>query len=240
MKLGDRLQTIANEIQTGETMADIGTDHGFLPLYLWQTGKCPKVIMADISKGSLDKARNDCCQQCPDVKFDLRLGSGLEVLENGEVNDVVIAGMGGLLITAILDFDKEKSHSFDKYILQPRNKLGRLRCWLEGNGYKIEKEQLAREGRFICEILTVTNASDDAAGDFEAYDADNKSAAYFEFPHTLIEQRGPLTKEYLERKLSKQLKIREKIAKNSSNIAKDSAFVNEMIKVLEDLIKELN
>ena len=104
-KLTPRLNLIANEILPGETMADIGTDHGFLPLYLWEQKICPKVIMADISKGSLQKARDNCKTAYPDVDFDLRLGSGIEVLETGEVDVVAIAGMGGLLMTEILGVD---------------------------------------------------------------------------------------------------------------------------------------
>ncbi len=60
MKLSNRLQYIADEIRWGETMADIGTDHGFLPLYLLNICKCPKVIMTDISRGSLKKAEENC------------------------------------------------------------------------------------------------------------------------------------------------------------------------------------
>ncbi|MBR5230415.1 MAG: tRNA (adenine(22)-N(1))-methyltransferase TrmK, partial [Firmicutes bacterium] len=81
VKLTPRLQKIANEIKAGETMADIGTDHGFLPIYLWEEGISPNVIMADISRGSLDKARDNCRMLHPEQEFDLRLGSGIEVLE---------------------------------------------------------------------------------------------------------------------------------------------------------------
>ena len=74
MKLTPRLQKIADEIKPGETMADIGTDHGFLPLFLWEQGISPQVIMADISKGSLDKAAENCRLLAPDTDFDLRTG----------------------------------------------------------------------------------------------------------------------------------------------------------------------
>ena len=80
-------------------MADIGTDHGFLPVYLWEAGISPHVIMADISRGSLDKARDNCEMLHPGQDFDLRLGSGIEVLADGEVDAVAIAGMGGILMT---------------------------------------------------------------------------------------------------------------------------------------------
>ena len=117
IKLTSRLKTIADEIEKGETMADIGTDHGFLPVFLWEKGICPKVVMTDVSSGSLAKARLNCQTLHPEADFDLRLGSGLEVLEPGEVDAVVIAGMGGILMTEILGADIEKAWSFKKIIL---------------------------------------------------------------------------------------------------------------------------
>jgi len=155
IKLTDRLQVLADQIKQDETMADIGTDHGFLPIYLWENEISPKVIMADISPGSLEKARVNCYENYPDVKFDLRLGNGIQILENGEVDAVVIAGMGGKLMTEILGEDLEKSKSFKKLILQPRNGQSKLRRWLLENGFSIIKESLVRENKYICEIITV-------------------------------------------------------------------------------------
>ena len=137
MKLSDRLQLIADEIHCGETMADIGTDHGFLPLYLLETKKCPKVIMADISSGSLKKAEDNCKMANPDGNYELRLGDGIDILEDGEVDVVAIAGMGGNLIADILEWNLAKSRSIKRYILQPRRHVGKLRHWLACNGFKI-------------------------------------------------------------------------------------------------------
>ena len=155
IKLTDRLQVLADQIRQDETMADIGTDHGFLPIYLWENEISPKVIMADISPGSLQKARVNCYENYPDEKFDLRLGNGIQILENGEVDAVVIAGMGGKLMTEILGENLEKSKSFGKLILQPRNGQAKLRSWLIENGFSIVKESLVRENKYICEVITV-------------------------------------------------------------------------------------
>ena len=155
INLTQRLASIASEIKTGETVADIGTDHGFLPIFLWERNISPKVIMSDISKGSLKKAEDNCKLLYPDVSFDLRLGSGIDVIEKGEVDCITMAGMGGLLMAEILSKDIEKSHSYNKLVLQPRNKIGVLRHWLYNNGFSISNEKLVREGKFICEIITV-------------------------------------------------------------------------------------
>ncbi len=154
IKLTDRLQVLADQIEQNETMADIGTDHGFLPIYLWENEISQKVIMADISQGSLDKARANCMELYPGEEFDLRLGNGIQVLENGEVDAVVIAGMGGKLMTQILGEDIEKTKSFRKIIMQPRNGQGKLRYWLVNNGFSITSENLVREGKYICEVIT--------------------------------------------------------------------------------------
>jgi|GEM_PF-208066 len=164
IRLSERLKIIEEEIHKGETMADIGTDHGYLPLVLFKKGICSKVIMADVSRGSLKKARENAVDALKGdidlVDVDFRLGNGLEVLEPGEVDVVVIAGMGGLLMAEIIGADMDKSSTFKRFILQPRNGQGKLRYWLKENGFEITAEHLAKEGRFICEILVARPTED--------------------------------------------------------------------------------
>jgi tRNA (adenine22-N1)-methyltransferase len=230
MMLSERLKRIADEISQGETMADIGTDHGFLPVYLSENGISPHVVLADVSPGSLDKARENCRMNAPDAAFDFRLGSGLEVLSSGEVDAVVIAGMGGLLITEILAADPEKSSSFKKFVLQPRNNVGRLRVWLVSHGFDIVREQLVRERQFICEILTAAPAAGDPAGGRgsaaaiyrkaeELYGEDPETTAFFDFPDTLAQSGEALLEEYLTRQLEKYSQIADKIRRNHSRTA---------------------
>ncbi len=154
LKLTERLEMLANEVKKGESMADIGTDHGFLPVSLWERGISPKVIMADVSSGSLNKARENCEMLYPGETFDLRLGDGLKILQKGEVDDVVIAGMGGLLMIRIFEEDMDKTRSFRKFILQPRISAGKLRYWLLHHDFSIVTDTLVREGRFICNVIT--------------------------------------------------------------------------------------
>ena len=155
IKLSERLECIANRIDKGETVADIGTDHGYLPIYLWENKISPKVIMADISKGSLQKAKDNCKLSQPDFDFDCRLGDGLEVLKPHEVDTVVMAGMGAFLIIEMLEWDIIKTRTYKKFILQPRNNLGELVKWLKDNNFNINNYDLVKEGKRICEILTV-------------------------------------------------------------------------------------
>ena len=232
MKLSDRLQLIADEIHCGETMADIGTDHGFLPLYLLETKKCPKVIMADISSGSLAKAEENCKMANPDGDYELRLGDGIDILEDGEVDVVAIAGMGGNLIADILEWNLEKSRSIKRYILQPRRHVGRLRHWLYCNGFEIVKESLVEEGKFICEILTVESRPV----------GNSKTAEYgveFDYPDSLLQHVNPTTAAYLERKLKLENMILDNINQNSQNASGEGELCKARIARLEDLISKL-
>lgn len=157
VKLSDRLNAVAKEFKRGETMADIGTDHGYLPVYLWENSLSPYVIMTDINEGPLSVARENCRLLPHKFKFDFRLGDGLDPIKPDEVYTIVIAGMGGILISRILSKDMEKSKSFVKLILQPRSKRGYLRHFLMNNGFYIKKEKLVREGRYICSVIVVDN-----------------------------------------------------------------------------------
>ena len=152
--LGGRLMAIARGVESGQTMADIGADHGFLPLYLWEMGICPKIIVTDISRESLNKAKNAFINHIGAPGVDFRLGDGLSPLECGEVDVIVIAGMGGALMVRMLAADMKKAASFSKYVMQPRNGAGKLRHWLDMAGFSIVSEELLAEGKFICEIIT--------------------------------------------------------------------------------------
>lgn len=206
IKLSERLQKIYDQVRPGESVCDVGTDHGYLPLSLLENGVSSKVIMSDISEGSLLKCRENAEALLPAyAPFDLRQGSGIEVLSSGEVDTVVMAGMGGMLITEILGKDYWHSHSFKRYILQPRKHVGRLRYWLLDNDFTVVHEDLAREGKFIWPILTV-----ESFGRALFVNADPDDVE-FEYPLTLLEYRNELTEEYLKNALHlERLKLESK------------------------------
>ncbi len=159
--IGDRMELMASMVSPGETVGDIGTDHGLLPLKLWATKVSPKVIMTDMSKPSLEKAEDNfrtaiLKDSSLDRKnIDFRVGDGLQVYGISEVDVITIAGMGGRLIVKILSEDLEKTRSFSKLILQPRNGSQILRQYLVKHDFEIEEEALIVEGKYICEIMCV-------------------------------------------------------------------------------------
>ena len=236
IKLSHRLQKIADLIQPGETVADIGTDHGFLPMALWEAGISPHVILCDINSGPLDKARVNIEKYFPETEFDVRLGSGLSAIHPGEVDAVVIAGMGGLLISEILSEDMEKTRTFKRIILQPRNAQDKLRAWLVGNGFSIYDESLVREGKYLCEIIAVL------PGNAE-YSPGNGSALSgewvdLEVSPVLLKKQDPLLVEFIENKIRIEEKvhaaIKAKAVKEKVEMLKKS---EERIALLQEMRK---
>ena len=233
--LSERLQKIADLIEYGETMADIGTDHGFLPVYLIKSGKCPYAISTDISRNSLKKAEELILSESLSRRCSARVGDGLDPIEIGEVDDVVIAGMGGILMAEILSADKRKSHAFKNIILQPRSKLAYLRRWARENGFFIKKETLAKEVDRFCEILLVETSKNPDLFNSECDVATKHNSEIIlengflitdYFPETLIEDPNELTLDYLHYHLNKNESILSKLKNNMSNDGDNAANVD--------------
>jgi tRNA (adenine22-N1)-methyltransferase len=224
LKLSDRLEKICSMIARGERVADIGADHALLPIALFERGVTRALILSDIRPGPLEKARANTERRLPGAAFDIRLGSGLAPLAMGEADVVVIAGMGGLLIADILSADPEKSRSFGRYILQPRSAADKLRVRLAELGFIIWDEALAREGRFICEIICASprvragaaerreegGAEDSSSGRARELLAAGGLSA--EISPLLIRKSEPLLAEWLERKISAEDYVSRRLA----------------------------
>ncbi len=105
MRLSKRLEFIADHIDKVISLSDIGTDHGYIPLYALNKGLCEKAIASDINKDPLDKARLNALLEGMGDELEFRLGGGLDPIKEGEVQAVIIAGMGGNLIKDILEKD---------------------------------------------------------------------------------------------------------------------------------------
>ena len=163
MRLSKRIYALADIVIDGDSIADIGTDHGYVPMLLMKQGKSPHVIMSDISEDSLAKAKDTfkiCCLEEKISLSDFRTGDGLQTIRAGEVDEIIIAGLGGHTIRNILDDDEAKSKSFSRLVLQPRKHSGTLRYYLYTHGWDIESESLAEEGKFACEIITAVPSSE--------------------------------------------------------------------------------
>lgn len=230
IKLSDRLQKIADFIEPGESIADVGTDHGFLPIALWEQGKSPHVILSDINPGPLEKARFNISKHFPEKEFDIRIGSGIRTIRPAEVDDVVIAGMGGLLIAEILSDDQGKSKSFKKLILQPRNAQNKLRAWLLENGFTIRDEVLVRERKYLCEIILAVPGGCETEQTSKKIDPDDIN---LEISPILFVKNDPLLVEFIENKIRIESGVYAAI---EAGAVKDKA---EKLQKSEDRIKLL-
>lgn len=153
IKLGARLTLAASFVEKDRPTADIGTDHAYLPVYLVTKGILKTAFASDIKAGPLENARQTVEKYNLNDKITLRLSDGLSAYEKGEINQVIICGMGGELIAKILgDWEHTKQKGM-RLILQPMSKPEALREHLAENGFKIIKEDCAfDEGRYYTVI----------------------------------------------------------------------------------------
>lgn len=153
MLLTPRLAKIASLVPRGSVLADIGTDHGYIPCYCVKNNICPRALAMDINQGPLDNARDTVTNEGLTNLVSLRLSDGMNKLEYGEADTIVIAGMGGLLIKSILENDKDKLKDGTSLILQPMLAQKELRQYLYDNDMSVENEYLAIEGSKIYNII---------------------------------------------------------------------------------------
>ncbi len=146
INLSERLSAAASLIKGGGIVADIGTDHGYLPIYLIQSGKIKGAIAADIGKKPLENAAKSVAQYELTDKIFLRISDGLNSFNENEVDEIVFAGMGGTLIAEKLGeipwVKNEKLH----FVFQPQSRAEDLREFLYSNGFEIGEEIATHEG----------------------------------------------------------------------------------------------
>ncbi len=186
--LGERLKKIFELCPSCECMADIGTDHGYLPVELVRSGKVMRAVACDISLPSLKKAEKNILYSGLSSKIETRLGNGLEKIGRGEAGCIVIAGMGGNLIAQILKAAYDKLND-EQIILQPMTSVPDMRRELIDSGFCITDEEMAEEDTRLYNIVCVKR------GEMKEYDCENGSI--------LFEKRNPLLKKQLEIRISK-------------------------------------
>lgn len=142
----------------GNKIADIGTDHAYIPIYLLENNLAKQVIASDIKKGPADIAKENIKKH--NLNIDIRIGDGLSVLKKDEVDTVIIAGMGGQLISEIINSRQDISRSCN-LILQPMNAQYELRKYLIYNNFTITNEDIAIEGFKVYNIMNVKNGTQD-------------------------------------------------------------------------------
>lgn len=153
IQLTPRLRAVADMVPAGARLADVGTDHAYLPAYLLQEGVVQRAVVSDLRRGPLDRARTTAERYGFTERMDFRLCDGLSGIAPEEADTIVIAGMGGETIAAILEAAPWTAQGERVLVLQPMTMQHVLRPWLQGHGFRITEERLACEGESIYTII---------------------------------------------------------------------------------------
>lgn len=223
--LSPRLKAIAEKVPQGFKVADIGTDHGFIPVYLVKNGVAPKVIASDISRNSLEKTKMLVKEQGFSDSIEVRLGSGLKVLKGGEVDTVIIAGMGGKLIKNILEESPDILKDISRLILQPMSSQSKLRHWLIQNDFTIKDEELVLDNGRIYEIMLVEHGKQEQWNDIE-----------LEISPRLIEKKHRLLEPFVLNKMAIMENVISKLKNsNTENALKKRKDCEEKLKKYKEV-----
>ena len=216
IKLDTRLKMAAEEVRKGKRIADIGTDHAYLPAYLIENGICPSAIAADIGKGPLENAKK-VVSSSKDLsdKIELRLSDGLKEIEENEIDDIIIAGMGGILIAEILSAAPWVKNESKRLILQPMSHAEDVRKYLCENGFEIIKEKASTDGKHNY-ILIVA--------EFTGKENDRNEAFYYK---GLIQyDKSEVAKKYHEMRIKSLIKKRDALKNAGQNVDDIEKIIN--------------
>ncbi len=154
-ELGIRLGAVAALVRKGRRVADIGTDHALLPVWLVHNGHCPSAVASDIGEGPAAAARRTVAGAGLEKAVAVRVGDGLQPVLPDEVDDIVIAGMGGETIAEILADAPWVADTRFHLVLQPMSKPERLRVFLAENGFVTLEETVVAEGERLYTVMAV-------------------------------------------------------------------------------------
>ena len=159
IQLSKRMDRLAGLVTAGNRLADVGTDHGYIPIALVQSGKIPSAIAMDINKGPLERAREHIREQHLDTYITTRLSDGLTMLQENEADTVLVAGMGGALTVHILEGGAHCLASVKELILQPQSEIWLVREWLCEHGYQITDEDIVLDEEKYYPMMRVVHGS---------------------------------------------------------------------------------
>ena len=220
-----RLNTLAKMVDPDSKVADIGTDHAYLPIKLVKSGKIKFAIASDVAEGPLENAKSDIAEAGLSDQIETRLGNGLETITHqDQVDTVVIAGMGGKLMVDILDTAWSKDFQFKNLVLEPNIGEAGVRNWLMMHNYQIVVEKLIAEAGHTYELIKARLTSD-------KHDLTEKEIFFGPF---IMREKNPV----FYQKWQGQLQYYEKLLQNLNKAReKDEDRINEVEHNIQ-LIKE--
>ena len=223
-KISKRLFGAASLVREGARIADIGTDHAYLPIYLYLTGKVSGGVVSDINQGPVDRAKANLRDYACDAAFAAQRADGLSGVLAYGVEDIFILGMGGELIARIIEDEPEIKNEKYRLVLQPMTHTELLRKYLFSAGFEIDEELLVDEDKIYQIIRARYTAKNTEADDFE-----------LAFGKINLEKRTP----ELSRMLERTRDIYRERVKGKALAGADAKFENEMIERINEFLSEL-
>lgn len=227
MELSNRLMKIVNMVDSCSSIADIGTDHAYIPIYLVKNGICKSAIASDINEGPVKKAKNNILFENLENKIKCLKSEGLKHLSPFETDCVVIAGMGGNLTRDIIEDRIETFKSLKYAILNPAQNVEILREYIYKSGFEILDEDLCIDENIFYEIIKVRYANHPIEID----------SIYYEVSKVLLQKKHPLIGAFIEKKLYLNKKILSAIKEGSCLADKRREEICNKIRKLEELLQ---
>ena len=235
MELSKRLRMLADLVTQGNRLADVGTDHGYVPIYLLEKGRIPSAIAMDINRGPLGRAKEHIRQYGFETYIECRLSDGLQALKTGEADTLLIAGMGGGLVRRILMEGRETAEGIPEWILQPQSELYQVRGFLVEQGYAIVQEHMVYEDGKYYPAMKVTPQG---ARALKGASLENYTEAELHFGKVCLQQEPDIFSQYLE----KGLVVQGQILKSLANAQGERSQVRrrEVEQMIEYMRESLN
>ena len=234
MKLSDRLEMVVSAVLPEEAAADVGTDHGHVPVELVRRGIIKHGYAMDVRKGPLSRAQANIAAAGLEEKIETRLSDGVKELKPGEAQTVIIAGMGGELIIHILEDGRHMWESVEQWVLSPHSEPDRVRKWLCGNGFPISAENMVfEEGKYYT-VLDVRKQG--------TMPVKQIPESRFLYGTYLAETKNPVFLGYLkeeEKKLESLRSVLKQQAEHSERAEESLAEVEEKLSVNREVQNEM-
>ncbi len=237
IKLSRRLEAVARLVTPGNRVCDVGTDHGYIPIYLLQAKVSESALAMDVNEGPLTRAREHIEENGLCDYIAARRSDGLRAMETGECDSIVIAGMGGGLVIRILEDSFTKLGAVKELILQPQSDIEQVRRFVGLHGFIIDRQDMVEEdGKYYMMFRCVHRDKSAACGmekkeaaDFEYMQREFLQTAYDRYGEQLLKENHPVLREYLEREEHLIRQIWESLGNQ-----KDSAAAERRRRELEE------
>lgn len=230
MELSKRLTAVADLVTADSKIADIGTDHAYIPIWLVQKGRIPFAIAMDVNVGPLERAQIHVKQNCLEEQIELRLSNGFESLKPGEVDAAVIAGMGGGLLIRILQEGMDIVCTLKECILQPQSEIEKVRAFLLEEGFFFLGEDMVEEDGKYYPMMKVRPPQ----GRCGARNEPDWNETELRYGKLLLRERNPVLREYLRREICIRTGILDRLKdRNSPDVQRRIAELEEELKIAE-------